>query len=82
VVHERCLTGRVHDLREDRPGRREASAFSSIIVPTDTPGYLIQRAVPTMGHVGGQHNEVVYDHVRVPRSNLLGKRGEGFAIPP
>ncbi len=54
--------------------------FSSIIVPTDTPGYLIQRAVPTMGHVGGQHCEVVYDHVRVPRSNLLGKRGEGFLI--
>ncbi len=46
----------------------------------DTPGYLIQRAVPTMGHVGGQHCEVVYDHVRVPRSNLLGKRGEGFRI--
>ena len=54
--------------------------FSSIIVPTDTPGYLIQRAVPTMGHVGGQHCEVVYDEVRVPYTNLLGKRGEGFVI--
>jgi acyl-CoA dehydrogenase len=54
--------------------------FSSIIVPTDTPGYLIQRAVPTMGHVGGQHCEVVYDNVRVPRTNLLGNRGEGFLI--
>src|SRR3954451_12013469 len=54
--------------------------FSSIIVPTDTPGYLIQRAVPTMGHVGGQHCEVVYDNVRVPVSNLLGNRGEGFLI--
>ena len=54
--------------------------FSSIIVPTDTPGYLIQRAVPTMGHLGGQHCEVVYDDVRVPASNLLGRRGEGFLI--
>jgi acyl-CoA dehydrogenase len=54
--------------------------FSSIIVPTDTPGYLIQRAVPTMGHVGGQHCEVVYDNVRVPATNLLGQRGEGFLI--
>jgi acyl-CoA dehydrogenase len=54
--------------------------FSSIIVPTDTPGYLIQRAVPTMGHLGGQHCEVVYDDVRVPQSNLLGRRGEGFLI--
>ena len=54
--------------------------FSSILVPTDTPGYLIQRAVPTMGHVGGQHCEVVYDDVRVPYSNLLGERGQGFLI--
>jgi acyl-CoA dehydrogenase len=54
--------------------------FSSIIVPTDTPGYLIQRAVPTMGHVGGQHCEVVYEDVRVPYTNLLGARGEGFVI--
>jgi acyl-CoA dehydrogenase len=54
--------------------------FSSIIVPTDTPGYLIQRAVPTMGHVGGQHCEVVYEDVRVPYTNLLGARGEGFII--
>ncbi|MPY92039.1 MAG: acyl-CoA dehydrogenase [Acidimicrobiia bacterium] len=54
--------------------------FSSIIVPTDTPGYQIVRAVPTMGHTGGQHCEVVYDNVRVPKSNLLGARGEGFTI--
>ncbi len=54
--------------------------FSSIIVPTDTPGYNIVRAVPTMGHVGGQHCEVIYDNVRVPYGNLLGQRGEGFTI--
>ena len=54
--------------------------FSSIIVPTDTPGYRIVRAVPTMGHSGGQHCEVIYDNVRVPFSNLLGQRGEGFVI--
>ena len=54
--------------------------FSSIIVPTDTPGYEIVRAVPTMGHVGGQHCEVRYTDVRVPMENLLGNRGEGFVI--
>ena len=62
------------------PDAEKHMQFSSIIVPTDTPGYLIQRAVPTMGHVGGQHNEVVYDDVRVPKENLLGNRGEGFLI--
>ena len=54
--------------------------FSSIIVPTDTPGYEIVRVVPTMGHIAGGHCEVRYHDVRVPASNLLGKRGEGFVI--
>jgi acyl-CoA dehydrogenase len=54
--------------------------FSSIIVPTDTPGYEIVRVVPTMGHTAGAHCEVRYHDVRVPASNLLGKRGEGFVI--
>ena len=54
--------------------------FSSIIVPTDTPGYEIVRAVPTMGHTGGSHCEVLYKDVRVPKENLLGERGAGFVI--
>ena len=35
--------------------------FSSIIVPTDTPGYEIVRVVPTMGHTGGGHCEIRLD---------------------
>ncbi|MCS6924764.1 MAG: acyl-CoA dehydrogenase family protein [Candidatus Binatia bacterium] len=54
--------------------------FSAIIVPTDTPGYEIVRVVPTMGHTGGNHCEIRLTDVRVPRDNLLGKRGEGFVI--
>ena len=54
--------------------------FSAIIVPTDTPGYDIVRAVPTMGTTGGDHCEVYYRDVHVPRENLLGERGTGFLI--
>ena len=54
--------------------------FSAIIVPTDTPGYDIVRAVPTMGTTHGDHCEVYYRDVRVPRDNLLGDRGKGFRI--
>ena len=54
--------------------------FSSIIVPTDTPGYRIERVIPTMGHTGGGHCEIRLDDVRVPKENLLGGRGEGFVI--
>jgi alkylation response protein AidB-like acyl-CoA dehydrogenase len=54
--------------------------FSAIIVPTDAEGYRLVRVVPTMGHVGGGHCEIRIDGARVPTSNLLGKRGEGFVI--
>jgi alkylation response protein AidB-like acyl-CoA dehydrogenase len=54
--------------------------FSAIIVPTDAEGYRLVRVVPTMGHVGGGHCEIRIEGARVPASNLLGKRGEGFVI--
>ncbi|TDB88304.1 acyl-CoA dehydrogenase family protein [Actinomadura sp. 7K534] len=55
------------------------SAFSMILVPTDTPGYVIERDTPVLGIEHG-HYEVVYDNVRVPEANLLGERGNGFRI--
>jgi alkylation response protein AidB-like acyl-CoA dehydrogenase len=62
------------------PDSEKHAKFSSIIVPTDTPGYEIVRVVPTMGHTGGNHCEVNYNNVRVPYENLLGDRGQGFHI--
>jgi acyl-CoA dehydrogenase len=56
---------------------------SQIIVPADTPGVEVVRAVPTMGHRGRNwttHCEVRYTNVRVPVSNLLGDEGAGFLI--
>jgi len=54
--------------------------FSSIIVPTNTPGYEVVRVVPTMGHSRGGHCEIRLTNVRVPKDNLLGPRGDGFVI--
>ena len=56
---------------------------SQIIVPADTPGADIVRAIPTMGHRGrnwSTHCEVRYTNVRVPAANLLGDEGSGFLI--
>jgi len=55
------------------------SAFSMIVVPTDTPGYNFLRDVRVMGQYDG-HYEVDYVDVRVPKANLLGPRGQGFKI--
>jgi acyl-CoA dehydrogenase len=54
---------------------------SMILVPVDTPGFTGVRPVPVMGHSAGPgHWEVRYEGARVPRANLLGPRGDGFAI--
>ncbi len=56
---------------------------SQIVVPADTPGVEIVRAIPTMGHRGrnwSTHCEVRYTNVRVPATNLLGEEGAGFRI--
>jgi len=54
---------------------------SMIIVPTDAPGFVIERAVSVMGHAGGGgHCEIRYDDCRVPAANLLGPENGGFMI--
>jgi acyl-CoA dehydrogenase len=56
---------------------------SMIIVPTDTPGYELVRNIPVMGHAGDNyfsHGEVRFQNCRVPKENLLGGAGFGFAI--
>jgi acyl-CoA dehydrogenase len=64
---------------EAPPHRR----MSQILVPTDTPGYELIRAIPVLGHAGrgwSTHCEVRYTGVRVPRTNVLGEPGDGFRI--
>ncbi|MEU5001488.1 acyl-CoA dehydrogenase family protein [Streptomyces sp. NPDC021622] len=56
---------------------------SMVLVPRDTPGLEVRRAMRVYGyedHYHGGHAEVVFDRVRVPVSNLIGEEGGGFAI--
>jgi acyl-CoA dehydrogenase len=56
---------------------------SQIIVPLDTPGVQRVRNISVMGESGdgwGSHAELRYVDVRVPKANLLGQEGQGFAI--
>ncbi|MER7397665.1 acyl-CoA dehydrogenase family protein [Streptomyces sp. NPDC000151] len=56
---------------------------SMILVPRDTPGLTVKRAMQVYGyedHHHGGHAEVVFDNVRVPAANLVGEEGGGFAI--
>lgn len=50
--------------------------MTQIIVPRDTPGVHILRAINVWG-VESDHCEIVYENVRVPVGNQLGSRGSG-----
>ncbi|MFF9478959.1 acyl-CoA dehydrogenase family protein [Streptomyces sp. NPDC014733] len=56
---------------------------SMVLVPRDTPGLTVKRAMQVYGyedHYHGGHAEVVFENVRVPAANLIGEEGGGFAI--
>ncbi len=56
-------------------GRKE---ISNIIVPNGTPGYEAGEPYRKMGWNASDTRPLSFDGARVPESNLLGPRGEGF----
>ena len=55
---------------------------SQILVERDTPGLTIVRPLSTMGYFEepAGHAEVIFDNVRVPKTNILLGEGRGFEI--
>ncbi len=58
------------------PGRAEVS---TIIVPTDTPGFTAEKAYDKLGWHASDTHPLTFEDVHVPEANLLGQRGKGFA---
>ncbi|MFC9812899.1 acyl-CoA dehydrogenase family protein [Streptomyces virginiae] len=69
--------------KTDPEGADPRRQQSMVLVPRDTPGVEVRRAMTVYGyedHDHGGHAEVVFDGARVPAANLIGEEGGGFAI--
>ena len=60
------------------PEEKKHNSFSLIIVPADTPGITRNKIHGKMGIRSSDTAEIAFEDVRVPRTNLVGKEGNGF----
>src|SRR4051795_8143449 len=81
AFRDRCAVLLVLGVTASDAARHER--HSIVLVPRDAPGVELVRSTSVFGYghesVGG-HAEIVFDDVRVPKSNLLGTAGGGFAM--
>ncbi len=54
--------------------------ISGFIVERDTPGFTLGKHEDLMGIRATANCELMFDDVKVPKENLLGKEGDGFKI--
>jgi acyl-CoA dehydrogenase len=82
--HPNCRLAIVMGVTGGTTGEASGGAFdrhSMILVPMDTPGLKIVRNIPIMHyHSPEGHCELLFQNVRVPAANLLGKEGSGFRL--
>jgi short/branched chain acyl-CoA dehydrogenase len=60
----------------DGTPRKEISA---ILVPSGTPGFTVAKKYSKVGWNASDTRELAFSDVRVPRENLVGERGRGYA---
>jgi short-chain 2-methylacyl-CoA dehydrogenase len=58
--------------------RTDDGEISNIIVPNGTPGYTQGQPYRKMGWHASDTRPLSFEDCRVPESNLIGRRGEGF----
>jgi len=63
------------------PDAKKHEGISYILLPMDTPGIEVQPLRTMSGDIGeNSFNQVFLSDVRVPKANVVGRRGEGWKI--
>jgi alkylation response protein AidB-like acyl-CoA dehydrogenase len=63
------------------PEAKKHAGISYLLIPMDTPGIEVQPLRTMSGGIGeNSFNQVFFTDVRVPKSSVVGQRGEGWKI--
>jgi acyl-CoA dehydrogenase len=62
------------------PAKAGAGGVSAFLVERSLPGVSIGKPEKKMGQQGAHICDVIFDNVRVPVANRLGREGEGFKV--
>jgi alkylation response protein AidB-like acyl-CoA dehydrogenase len=74
---ERAKLAIVFAVTDPELGKKGLSAF---LVPTDNPGFVVDRREHKMGIKASDTCAVTLNNCTIPEANLLGERGKGLAI--
>ena len=56
----------------------DSKGISAIVIEKGTPGFTHGKKENKLGMRASETTELIFDHVKVPKENLLGLEGEGF----
>ncbi len=75
-IADYCVIFAVTDPEISEAKQRGITAF---IVPTETPGFSVQRIIKLFGHIGGDEAELAFDDLYVEPWQVVGEVDNGFA---
>jgi len=68
-----CLLARTSEGRDHK-------GLSLIMVPTDVPGFTVAGKISKIGNHSSDTGDLIFENVRVPRTNTVGAEGAGFIL--
>lgn len=58
---------------------QKKGGITAFLVPTDAPGFTVQRVIKLFGHIGGDEAELAFDDLYVAPWQIVGELNNGFA---
>lgn len=75
-VADYCVIFAVTD---NKLAQQKKGGISAFMVPTNSPGFTVQRIIKLFGHIGGDEAELAFDDLYVEPWQLVGELNNGFA---